>query len=228
MASVVKVFWLQGGDYDSLSDGEREEDEEEGTDSEDERRVLEQNRKNAEEAAAALEALKSKEKGNVRKRRSVVITNEIPAGSAPSQAQKSPPAVVSASTQPLKKRRADKADPIAAIEAMGRSIVSGLAGLQAYKIPKKSASPGEDEPWEEEDTIMLEEDWSIRDNSVDTLDLELRSKLRVPNGNCESWWTKSWISQKVCHPIRGSSLYLENLQGSSRPNDDVIMKFHDR
>ena len=176
--------------------------------------------------------MRDKEKNRPSKRRSVVIMNEVQASPAPGPAPSA--ASSTASVHPPKRRREDKGaapDPLAVAAAMGRSIVSELAVLQSYKIPKKSSRPNadEDESWVEEETLMVEEaSLSFKDNSVDVLALELRSKLRVPNSSAESWWTKDWSHQRVCKPIRGSSLYLENLQGANRPNDDVIMKFHDR
>ena len=70
---------------------------------------------------------------------------------------------------------------------------------------------------------MVDEAIHLRDNSVDVIDFKTRNKIRVPNAASESCWGKAWVSQRVCRPIRGSSLYLENIQGATRPNDDICI-----
>ena len=194
-----------------LSDGE--------SGSEDERAAIEANKARAIEAEKARDAQKkARGSSSSKKRRSVVVLNDVSA-SAPS---------ASGSSEPASKRMRE-ADPIAIAEAMGRSIVSSMNSLPGYKIPK-NPKPNADEEvsWVEEDTILVEETIHLKDNSVDILDLDTRAKLRVPNAAADSWWVKAWTSQKLTSPIRGASLYLENIQGANRPNDDIIMKFHDR
>lgn len=214
---------LSGTDYESLSGGETSD---EGSGSEDEREALEANRKRALEAEKAMEAHRREKEGSSgRKRRSVVVVSDLRASASTVSSRQE------TQDQPPKRRKEKESDPLAIAEAMGRSMIHEMASMQGtgYKIPKKAKpSADEEEAWEEEDTIMVEETVELKDNSVDILDLETRAKMRVPNAAADSWWTKAWTSQRMTHPVRGASLFLENLQGANRPNDDIIMKFHDR
>ena len=224
-------------DYQSLS-----ESSDAGTDSEDERRVREQNRLRSVAAAqvappqpqAQAAPLQNGGQTRARKRRSssVVTLNSV---AAPAGGTAQVPTPVKR-TRKKKAAAAPQPDTTAVAEEIGKALGLTLGNtlgntLQTFIIPKKSSKvekPEDDEDLEEEDTIMVEEDVSIKDNSEDTLDLALRSKIRVPNAAAESWWAKSWTSQRTSRPIRGASLYLEDLQGATRPNDTSIMKFHDR
>ena len=131
--------------------------------------------------------------------------------------------------------------PLEAITAsMGAAISAGMSAtmkqmmeqqktqheqMRAYVVPKKGQDLVDDEDtYEEEDTVTVDESVHLVDNSVDVLDYAVRSKLRVPNSSSDVWWGKATVSQRVCRPVRGSSLYLENIQGATRPNDRVCKK----
>ena len=233
------VNWFHCADYRSLSSGSESSAGE--TDSEDERTALAQNKSRGVAAAQVAQAQPQQpqaqalqengaQPGSKKKSgrsASVVHVNTITAGT-PSMA---PPAMTTqpqSSTRRASKRTANVGlDPVAMAEAMGKSMGACLNDtLKQFVIPKKARveKPEEDEDLEEEETVLVEENMFIRDNSLDTLDLALRSKIRVPNAAADTWWSKNWISQRTTHPIRGASLFLEDLQGSSRPNDVSIMK----
>ena len=79
--------------------------------------------------------------------------------------------------------------------------------------------------------IFYDEDTHIKDNGVDVIDLHWRHRLRIPNAKPSSWWTLRGSEIKKFDkslPVRGSNLYLEHCQGSSRPNDVALRKLHSR
>ena len=219
-------------DYHSLSNDDGSESSAGETDSEDERAVLAQNKSRGVAAAQVTQVQPQQPQAQTgakkaRRSASVVHVNTITAGT-PSVAAPAMTTQPQASTRRTSKRAANVGlDPVAMAEAMGKSMGACLNDtLKQFVIPKKARveKPEEDEDLEEEETVLVEESMFIRDNSLDTLDFALRSKIRVPNAAADTWWSKNWISQRTTHPIRGASLFLEDLQGSSRPNDVSIMK----
>ena len=231
-----------------------EEFSEAESNSEEERELRAENKARREEAAKAKIDLdlaeKAKRKG--RKRKSLTITSQVsmaPLVTEPGNGGQRPQTQTSKKT----KRAASAAGPLvstpgapvtleAITASMGAALSSGMSAtmtqmieqqqkqheqMRAYVVPKKAQemAAGDDEDnYEEEDTIMVDESVQLRDNSVDVLDYAVRSKLRVPNSSADIWWGKSSVSQRVCRPVRGSSLYLENIQGATRPNDGICKK----
>ena len=132
------------------------------------------------------------------------------------------------------KRPADQMSTLSAVEAMGltmaRSLESGLKVLVdplKASLAKRSKAEGDlSEP--EEDTVLNVESVELSDNNVDVVNMDLRAKLRIPNGPCSEWWSKAWAGQRTTRPVLGASLYLDNFQGSTRPSDSTIKRFHDR
>ena len=232
----------------SLSEGSESSEyefSEAESNSEDERVLRVENKARREEAAKAqreleLAAQAAKRKG--RKRKSVTVTSQVAmaplvteqgTGGRPQTSKKSKRtaaaagSLVSTPGGPV---------PLEAITAsMGAAISAGMSAtmqqmmeqqktqheqMRAYVVPKKGQDLVDDEDaYEEEDTVTVDESVHLVDNSVDVLDYAVRSKLRVPNSSSDVWWGKATVSQRVCRPVRGSSLYLENIQGATRPND---------
>ena len=191
--------------------------------SDDDALILEENRKRAEEAEQA--ARRMEEERRLRRvsrssRRSARVADLVSAPvQGPSGAQKRP---------------TEETDPVSAMQAMGVSMVETLGNsLKALVDPLKSSlakrARGEaDHSDEEEETILNVESVELNDNNTDILNMELRTKLRTPNGPAKDWWTKAWSGQRTTRPVLGASLYLDNYQGSTRPSDSTIKRFHDR
>ena len=221
--------------------------------SEDERTLRAENKARREEAAKAKEAAdlaarEARKKG--RKRKSLAVTGQVTTVPLTTSSGSGTQATaVQAAKKAKKVASAPEVVPqgtpvtLEAITAsMGSAIASGMSAtmtqmmeqqqkqheaMKSYVVPKKTmgaAGDEEDDAIEEEETVMVDEVIQLKDNSVDVLDFVTRGKLRVPNGSADTWWGKTSVSQRVCRPIRGSSLYLENIQGATRPNDDTCKK----
>ena len=205
-------------DFLSLSD--ESEDESDAA-------ILEANKRRAEEAEQRI-----KQRDEDRRRRRESRTRR--SGGTISELVEAPQnGRPSLSPSPLK-RPADQMSAMSAMEAMGLSMARSLeSSLKVIVDPlktslaKRSKSDGDlSEP--EEDPVLNVESVELSDNNVDVLNMDLRAKLRIPNGPCSEWWSKAWAGQRTTRPVLGASLYLDNFQGSTRPSDSTIKRFHDR
>ena len=217
--------------------------------SEDERALRAENKARREEAAKAKEAAdlvakEARKKG--KKRKSLAVTGQVTTVPlTTSLGPRAPPSTKKAKKSASASGVVSQGTPVtleAITASMGSAIASGMAStmnqmmeqqqkqheqMKSYVVPKKTlgaAGDEDDDAIEEEDTVMVDEAIQLKDNSVDVLDFGTRGKLRVPNGSADVWWGKTAVSQRVCRPIRGSSLYLENIQGATRPNDETCKK----
>ena len=214
LCSLLLMSWVSGLDdsFQSLSDG-----------SDDDAALLEENRKRAaeaEQAAKRLEDERKRRRESRGSRRSARVSDLV---AAPTQ-----------SVSTAQKRPVEETDAVIAMQQMGVSMVAQLGdSLKALVEPLKSSltkrSRGEGEQSdEEEETVHNVESVELSDNNTDILNLELRAKLRIPNGPAKDWWTKAWAGQRTTRPVLGASLYLDNYQGATRPSDSTIKRFHDR
>ena len=184
---------------------------------------MEENRKRAakaEQAAKRIEDEKKRRRESRGSRRSARVSDLV---AAPAQ-----------SFSGAQKRPTEETDAVTAMQQMGVSMVEKFGNsLKALVEPLKSSlakrarGDGEQSD-EEEETIHNVESVELNDNNTDILNLELRAKLRTPNGPAKDWWTKAWAGQRTTRPVLGASLYLDNYQGATRPSDSTIKRFHDR
>ena len=79
---------------------------------------------------------------------------------------------------------------------------------------------------EEEEAVMIDEMVHIRDDSVSTIDMQIRQRLKNPSSCPSEWWTPS-VMEKKCRPVMGQNLYLAHLM-PGRVNPLTIRKLHDR
>lgn len=208
--------------FRSLSDDSEEESD---------AAILEANRKRAEEAEQRVKEREEERRlrREARSRRSGTIADlvETPQPRA-SGSQGTRP-----SHSPLK-RPADQMTAMSAMEAMGLTMAKSLeSSLKILVDPlksslaKRSRTDGDlSEP--EEETVLNVETLELNDNNVDVLNMDIRAKLRIPNGPCADWWSKAWTGQRTTRPVLGASLYMDSFQGSTRPSDSTIKRFHDR
>ena len=110
--------------------------------------------------------------------------------------------------------------------AMGAAMSKWQENLTS-SLSKKAKMEG-DVSEEEEDTVLVEENIDLKDNSQDIVDMALRMKIRVPSAPANDWWSRGWSSQRTTRPVRGSSLYMDNVQGATRPSDSTLKRCHDR
>ena len=59
---------------------------------------------------------------------------------------------------------------------------------------------------EEEEPIMIDEDYSIRDDGTNIIDISLRHRLTTPNVDPATYWTKVPFT-RVSKPRKGNNLY---------------------
>ena len=152
--------------FQSLSDG-----------SDDDTALLEENRKRAaeaEQAAKRLEDERKRRRESRGSRRSARVSDLV---AAPAQ-----------SFSGAQKRPTEETDAVTAMQQMGVSMVEKFGNsLKALVEPLKSSlakrarGDGEQSD-EEEETIHNVEFVELNDNNTDILNLELRAKLRTPNG----------------------------------------------
>ena len=62
----------------------------------------------------------------------------------------------------------------------------------------------------EDEPVMIDEDYHIKDDGVSTIDLELRLRLTTPDVDPSSYWTKA-VSSRHSKPRKGNNLYLDHL-----------------
>ena len=62
----------------------------------------------------------------------------------------------------------------------------------------------------EDEPIMIDEAYHIKDDGVSTIDMELRLRLTTPNVDPSSYWTKA-VSSRYSKPRKGNNLYLDHL-----------------
>ena len=116
-----------------------------------------------------------------------------------------------------------------------RKLIAGLARSLSKKKKKKnkkrsrssSDSSSSDSDSAEESAVMTDKTWQLKDNGVDTLDMELRHLLRPPTTSPDVWW-KAPFRSKVSRPVRGASLNMESVIGHARIHDSTIRRCHDR
>ena len=91
-------------------------------------------------------------------------------------------------------------------------ILAMQARLKKRRTNPDSVSDDEGES-ESEIPLMLEEEYSLRDDGQSVVDLRLRNRLRTPNIAPEKYWNRSNGSAdiRVVLPLRGSSMYLSHL-----------------
>ena len=82
-----------------------------------------------------------------------------------------------------------------------------------------------DEPEEEEPT-MIDEMIELKDDGHSVLNMQLRQKLKTPNGDPADWWDSKTIT-KITHPIVGANLHLSHIM-PSRVNPRTIRRAHDQ
>ena len=185
---------------------------------------MEENRKRAaeaEQAAKRIEDEKKRRRDSRGSRRSAARVSDLVSAPMPS-------------ISGAQKRPTEETDAVTAMHQMGVSMVAKFGdSLKALVEPLKSSlakrarGDGEQSD-EEEETIHNVESVELNDNNTDILNLELRAKLRTPNGPAKDWWSKAWAGQRTTRPVLGASLYLDNYQGATRPSDSTIKRFHDR
>ena len=120
--------------------------------------------------------------------------------------------------------------------AMNLVIVDHLTKMSdrmAMSVQSPGSGKGQKRKQLEQDMmpVMYNENVTIKDNGVDIIDLTWRHRLRVPNANPSSWWKLKGDDIETFNkslPIRGSTLYLDHVQGSARPNDVSLQKMHNR
>ena len=62
----------------------------------------------------------------------------------------------------------------------------------------------------EEEPVMIDEAYHIKDDGVAVIDLELRLRLTTPNVDPASYWTKA-VSSRHSRPRKGNNLYLDHI-----------------
>ena len=116
-----------------------------------------------------------------------------------------------------------------------RKLIAGLAKSLSKKKKRKhkkrsrssSDSSSSDSDSAEESPVMTDKTWQLKDNGVDTLDMDLRHLLRPPTTSPDVWW-KAPFRSKVSRPVRGASLNMESVIGHARIHDSTIRRCHDR
>ena len=89
-----------------------------------------------------------------------------------------------------------------------------------------SSSASSSDP-EDEETVLTDKQFKLRDNGEDILDMNTRHILRTPTAAPEVWW-KAPFRSRVSRPIRGSGLNMEPSLGHARIHDTTIRRCHDR
>ena len=79
---------------------------------------------------------------------------------------------------------------------------------------------------EEEEPILLDGMFEIKDDSHSIIDMELRKKLKNPNDAPDVWWDASKMKE-VTKPVVGRGLYLAHMM-PGRVNPSTLRKLHDR
>ena len=79
---------------------------------------------------------------------------------------------------------------------------------------------------EEEEPILLDGMFEIRDDSHSIIDMELRKKLKNPNDAPDVWWVASKMKETT-KPVVGRGLYLAHMM-PGRVNPSTLRKLHDR
>ena len=139
------------------------------------------------------------------------------------------------SSKKKKKKKSHKKSDSDSDDA-ARKLIAGLAKSLSKKKKKKknkkrarssSESSSSDSDGTEEAPVLTEKTWKLKDNGVDTLDMELRHLLRPPTTNPDTWW-KPPFKSRVSRPIRGASLNMESVLGHARVHDSTIRRCHDR
>ena len=62
----------------------------------------------------------------------------------------------------------------------------------------------------EDEPVMLDETYHLKDDGTNTIDLDLRLRLTTPNVDPASYWTKA-VSSRYSRPRKGNNLYLDHL-----------------
>ena len=107
---------------------------------------------------------------------------------------------------------------------LGKAIAKGFKMLSksASKKKKRSSSSGPDsDSPEEEETKLIEKTYTVKDDGVAEVNMEIRHALRTPTGEPSAWW-KAPFRSRVSRPIRGSGLNTEAAMGYCRVHDATI------
>lgn len=78
---------------------------------------------------------------------------------------------------------------------------------------------------EEEEPVMIDEMIELKDDGHTVFDMQLRQKLKAPNGEPSDWWCSKTLS-KVTHPVVGANMHLSHIM-PARVNPRTIRKCHD-
>ena len=83
-------------------------------------------------------------------------------------------------------------------------VMKSLAEKRANETPT-AREEAEDEP------VMIDEDYHIKDDGVSVIDMKLRHRLATPNVDPANYWTKAGYT-RVSKPRLGNNIYTEHIR----------------
>ena len=215
------------------------------------KKLAEDNRKKAEAAAAAASKAKrakrknSKEKGKktapsvtpavVSLDDSIVMTTPVSSATPVKQ-----PEVAPAPSRRSKRRERNSSSDDQDSEEEAKNLIMKVFKDAAKKSSKKkkskskkrrrrasSSSSSGGSSVSEDDEEIIEETFTVRDDGISDVNMEIRHKFRPPTGDPAVWWKPPFKSE-VSRPVRGASINLEASLGHGRIHEATVRRVHHR
>ena len=216
------------------------------------KKLAEDNRKKAEAAAAAASKAKrakrknSKEKGKktapsvtpavVSLDDSIVMTTPVSSATPVKQPEVAP----APSRRSKRRERNSSSDSDQDSEEEAKNLIMKVFKDAAKKSSKKkkskskkrrrrasSSSSSGGSSVSEDDEEIIEETFTVRDDGISDVNMEIRHKFRPPTGDPAVWWKPPFKSE-VSRPVRGASINLEASLGHGRIHEATVRRVHHR
>ena len=78
----------------------------------------------------------------------------------------------------------------------------------------------------EDEPVLIEEDYTIKDDGVTVIDMALRHRLATPNVDPAEYWTKA-VATRHSKPRLGNNIYLDHIS-NSRVSALTVRRMSDR
>ena len=85
---------------------------------------------------------------------------------------------------------------------------------------KRAAGDRLDREETEDEPVLIDETYHLRDDGVSVIDLALRHRLATPNVDPAEYWTKA-VPTRLSKPRLGNNIYLEHICNSQVSNQHI-------
>ena len=102
------------------------------------------------------------------------------------------------------------AESMAAMAAMMKETSTTTCEIMRFLAEKRASDIPAAREEVEDEPIMIDEDYRLRDDGVTVIDMKLRHRLATPNVDPADYWNKN-VSTRLSRPRLGNNIYIEHI-----------------